>query len=196
MNNDVRERSREILRAEMANAASDFCADHGFSSVTVEDIARGIGISRATFFRYFASKEDAVVTAARLGRHSLTASIAELDIPTGTNALSVVRAALESTVVAARAEPDRVRSRIAMIRQEPALKSRLAADRAEESQALAAALEAMIADPLDARAVAVTAMAATDLAWGLWSADDRSDLGDQLDRAFALVAAVGDVAIG
>ena len=48
----VRKRSREILRAELAEAAADYCVEHGFDTVTVEEIAQGIGISRATYFRY------------------------------------------------------------------------------------------------------------------------------------------------
>ena len=47
-------------RGELEVIALDLFADKGFDATTVDDIAEAAGIGRRTFFRYFASKNDAV----------------------------------------------------------------------------------------------------------------------------------------
>jgi len=62
------EKSRESLtvrrqratRARIATAAAQHVAENGLAGVTVEQIAAAAEVGRATFFRYFSSKEDAV----------------------------------------------------------------------------------------------------------------------------------------
>jgi len=63
-----RQNSRESLtalkqkatRARIAAAAARSVAEKGLAGATVEQIAHAAEIGRATFFRYFSSKEDAV----------------------------------------------------------------------------------------------------------------------------------------
>jgi len=45
-------------RSELEHIALSLFFDKGFESTTVDDIARAAGISRRTFFRYYASKND------------------------------------------------------------------------------------------------------------------------------------------
>lgn len=47
-------------RAELERVALDLFAQRGFDETTVDDIAAAAGIGRRTFFRYYASKNDAV----------------------------------------------------------------------------------------------------------------------------------------
>ena len=47
-------------RAELERVALDLFASRGFDETTVDDIAAAAGIGRRTFFRYYASKNDAV----------------------------------------------------------------------------------------------------------------------------------------
>lgn len=183
------------MRAELAEEAFDFCAAHGFEQVTTDEIAQGIGISRATFFRYFRSKEDAIVTAARSTRIDLGESLLALPPRAGEPALDAVRRALAPTVEAARANPTRIRARHRMITGSPALRARLASDRAEQQRALADALATVIHDRVMATAVATVSMAAIDLGWTLWAAKPEADLGEQVERAFELVTRVGGVAL-
>jgi AcrR family transcriptional regulator len=54
----LRERTRNMVRAELAQAALRLFVEQGFEETTVEQIAAATGLSRRSFHRYFASKED------------------------------------------------------------------------------------------------------------------------------------------
>ncbi|WP_374023596.1 TetR family transcriptional regulator [Mycobacterium sp. HNNTM2301] len=54
------ERKRTAMRQRIAAAAAQLVADRGLAGTTVDRIADEADIGRATFFRYFNSKEDAV----------------------------------------------------------------------------------------------------------------------------------------
>lgn len=47
-------------RAQLERVALDLFSSRGFEETTVDDIAAAAGIGRRTFFRYYASKNDAV----------------------------------------------------------------------------------------------------------------------------------------
>ncbi|MEU6860772.1 TetR family transcriptional regulator [Glycomyces sp. NPDC046736] len=196
MTNKVRDRSREILRAEFADAAATFCAEHGFDEVTVDEIAHGIGVSRATFFRYFASKEEAVVSAARgsaeragafAQRVAQTADAAE----PGTTVWAIMRTAAEPMIDTAETRGDPLRARIRMITDVPSLKGHLASQRRSEQSAVAEVLRGYLGDDRAARALAAAGVAAVDLAWQEWARTPDSNLRPLLDAYFT---ALGDVA--
>jgi len=53
-------RKQKATRARIAAAAAQCVAEKGLAGATIEQIAHAADIGRATFFRYFSSKEDAV----------------------------------------------------------------------------------------------------------------------------------------
>lgn len=53
-------RKRIATRQRISAAAARLAAEHGLAGATVDRIANAADVARATFFRYFSSKEDAV----------------------------------------------------------------------------------------------------------------------------------------
>lgn len=56
----LRERRRAETSAKLTTLARRLTAQHGLAGFTVEEVCEQAGVSRRTFFNYFASKEDAL----------------------------------------------------------------------------------------------------------------------------------------
>lgn len=69
-------RKRQATRERIADCAAHLVTQRGLSGTTVESIAAAAEVGRATFFRYFSTKEDAV--AEGITRHWHDAITAEL----------------------------------------------------------------------------------------------------------------------
>src|SRR5579862_2912074 len=75
----LRERNRARARAEIADAALRLFFDRGFEGVTVDEIVSAAGVSRRTFFRYFETKEDALLADYPELNARLTEALGSLD---------------------------------------------------------------------------------------------------------------------
>lgn len=58
----VREQKRSATQRRIADAAARLAVEQGVAATSVDQIAAAAGVGRATFFRYFESKELAVAT--------------------------------------------------------------------------------------------------------------------------------------
>src|ERR1700761_879632 len=93
---DLRSRTRENVRVQIAEVAFRVFAERGFDAVTATEVAEAAGISRASFFRYFESKEDAVfVVQEELG---VDVAAALGGRPAGEDAWTALRGALDVAV--------------------------------------------------------------------------------------------------
>jgi AcrR family transcriptional regulator len=88
---NLRERNKARARAEIADAALRLFFDRGFEGVTIEEIVSAAGVSRRTFFRYFETKEDALLA----DYPELNARLSKaLDATEPDNAMGAIRAGL------------------------------------------------------------------------------------------------------
>ncbi|MFF7476877.1 TetR family transcriptional regulator [Streptomyces sp. NPDC008092] len=54
----LRERTRQAVRGQIAEAARALCVERGYEAVTIADIADAVGMSQRSVFRYFPAKEE------------------------------------------------------------------------------------------------------------------------------------------
>ena len=186
----VRERARNALRTEIAQAMSRLFAERGFDAVTVEEAAGEVGISRATFFRYFGSKEDAVLAAIEASSIDYAAHLQALPAVADETVLQLLLRTFQSALTHIGEHSETERSRVRMINANVSLRTRMAQRRFAHEEALTPVLAQRIGDPQAARTVTVAALAALDLAWRRWANGDDPTIAAALDRVFAhLIAA-------
>jgi mycofactocin system transcriptional regulator len=181
--------ARADTRARIEQAALDLFRLKGFEQVTIDDVAAAAGIGRRTFFRYFATKADAVW--GDFGAHvaRLERLLAAED--GGRPVLERVCAAYVAVNDYAEADLPVLRERMRLILTEPALLAHSQLRYAEIDRAVAehvARRTGTRADDLLPRLVATTTRAAATTAFEVWLADGRTRLTDDLHAAFAELA--------
>jgi AcrR family transcriptional regulator len=165
--NTLRERKKAATRQSLHEAALRLAMAGGLDSVTVEDIADKVGVSRRTFSNYFANKEDAVLHADRERTRRL------LDLVRGRPVaerpwLALRRAAAELYGELTLPDPEWL-AQLRLLRRHPSLLARQAAEQIEVERELAEVLFARgAADRELARLMAATFLAATRTAGALW----------------------------
>lgn len=88
----LRVRKRAETQARIAHAAATLATERGISETTVDEISAAAGIGRATFFRYFDSKELAIATGlSEVGVHVLSDVLA--GVPAELGPIEAIRAA-------------------------------------------------------------------------------------------------------
>lgn len=178
----LRELKKQQTRAAIQEAALELIERQGYDATTCEQIAGAAGVSPATFFRYFATKDDVVLTD---------------DYDPMILAAISARPAREGPLLAARrgvadafAQLDGeamavIRSRTALLLSVPALRARLneqlSSARVAFAQALAPRMS-MHPDELAVQAFAAACAAALGAAVEHWSAGDR-ELSAVVDEA-------------
>lgn len=181
----VRERARLALRSEIAQAMSNLFAQRGFDEVTVEEAASEVGISRATFFRYFGSKEDAVLAAVEASSIDYAAHLETLPPVADESPWVLMLRAFQSALAHRDEHSEMERSRVRMINTTVSLRTRMAQRRFAHEDALTPVLAARIESPDAARTIVVAALAALDLAWRRWAAGEAPTISHSLDYVFA-----------
>lgn len=180
----------EGTRTRVERAALDLFTLRGFEQVTTDEVADAAGISRRTYFRYFATKADAVWGdfAAHVTRLEALLGVTDPAQPV----LAAVCAAYVEVNDYAAADLPLLRERMLLILTEPALLAHSQLRFAEVDRVVAryvAARSGTAATDLVPRLVAATTRAAATTAFEAWLADERSALGTHLRLAFAELTA-------
>lgn len=185
----LRGRPRERVRAEIAEVAFKVFAERGFDQVTATEVAAAAGISRASFFRYFESKEDAVFVV----QESMGVNVADAlgERPGGEDAWTALRRALDVAVATYQRDPDEALARLRLIRCTPDLRSRQLERLERWREVIGGTLAARLRvrdDDIKVEALVGAALGALDAALTRWSrSDGDDDLVALIDEAFAVI---------
>jgi AcrR family transcriptional regulator len=187
---DLRSRTRENVRVQIAEVAFNVFAERGFDAVTATEVAEAAGISRASFFRYFESKEDAVFVA----QEEMGAKIAArlLERPAGEDAWSALRYSLDPVIATYRESPTHALARLRLIRSTTKLRAHQLERFDQWKQLIGSAMaERLGAHAIDVRTEAMVAAALSSLnaASSRWAASDGADdLIPLIDEAFGAIS--------
>ena len=184
----TRDIARAAVRAELAQVAFDLFRREGFDNVTINDLARAAGVSRSTFLRYFASKEDAALGA--FDAQGDRVADALLARPADEDDWTALRHALDAVIEHYHQDPVSALAMTRLVVDTPALCAWHLEKQHSWRPTLAQALAERSGSPQPAPlALSVKAAAALDclnIAVDHWTASDgQLNLVDLLDEAFA-----------
>src|SRR5262245_38211391 len=134
----LRERNKLRTRQEIADATLRLATERGFENVTVEQIASAAEIAPRTFFRYFDSKEDALL-ADHTDRLALLRQTLR-DRPASEGPLTAVRASIMEVVGDLEDNRELMLAKIRLTESNPALHAQSLEKMGELEQMLAEAL--------------------------------------------------------
>jgi AcrR family transcriptional regulator len=164
----LREVARNAVRDEVMRAAWELFVERGFEATTVEQIAEAAGMSRRTFFRYFAGKDELILDKLlEVGDRVADALTAR---PAGEPAWPALRAALDVVVRAQDEAPEPSRRLGRLLRDEPGTRATMEERRRRWTETLGPLVAERLPDhtATAGRAVAGAALACYDAATDAW----------------------------
>ncbi|MGW2227614.1 TetR/AcrR family transcriptional regulator [Streptomyces formicae] len=177
------ERRKNETRLDIARTAASLFVADGLRATRAEDVARAAGVAPRTFYRYFATKEEAVAPLFAAGAQQWAEAVRRA--PEGLSVPEALRHAVTDALAAedaaAVASLDWVRSLLCMARESAALRAVWAdACHASEETLLALLMERVSAvEPTpELRLAAGVASAAVRVAVESWAAGDAPAGGD------------------
>lgn len=179
---DWREAKKARTRHRLQEQALRLFAERGYEATTVEQIAAAAGVSHMTFFRYFPTKEDVVLSDSY---DPLLVSAIKAR-PRSEHPVTRIRTAVReglTAIYAADREALLARTRLAL--RTPAVRSRLWDNQFATRELLAAALDDGT-PTLRTRVLAAACLATLTTALESWvDTDGAAELPDLIDEAFA-----------
>ena len=189
----LRDHARGAIRYEVMRHAWSLFAEQGFEATTVDQIAAAAGMSRRTFFRYFAGKDELVLARLIEAGDRLVDALRER--PADEPVWRALRAAFDVIVIPQEEQAERSRALHLMLRAEPGLGgSMLERDRRWRellTPLVAARLgpRARTSGPdIRAEAIASSALACLEAAQEMWSTHPASSLAELVDEAMDTMA--------
>ncbi|HEU5130326.1 MAG TPA: TetR family transcriptional regulator [Glycomyces sp.] len=164
---------RERTRSRLGECALDLFEEHGFEATSVAQIARAAGVTEMTFFRYFGTKGQAVLTdpfdpviAEAVGARP----IGEAPL------LRAVRGMRSALGGLSEADLSTTRRRVGVVARTPALRAEAVLQNEETSAAIAGRLVADGAEPFAAAVAVQAVLAALTAALYEWAEDPARSL--------------------
>lgn len=185
----VRERKRRETLRRITEVGVRLFKAQGFDATTIDAIAADAGISRRTFFHYFKSKDDILLSLHKGQGESLAAALGSK--AEGRRPLAALRDAMLDLVGAF--APDDLVAIDRLMRSNPIVQARKQASYLEDEAIVFAALQKHWPHegPAALRLVAMLSIGITREAMERWRADaDRRPLASYVDDYFT---ALGDV---
>ena len=189
MSESLRDRRKRRTAEAIVAAALELFAARGFERTTIDQIAAAADISRRTFFRYFADKEELFFAE---DERLLEVIEATLDAaPGGEPVLELARRATRALAARSTADPERRLARERLIAATPALQvlgqpaglqGRGGGDQAHLVERGAREQEALLVPKL--------AMACFQTAYERWVRDPGRDLPGLVDESFAALGGI------
>jgi AcrR family transcriptional regulator len=188
----LRERKKEHVRTTIQQVALRLFGEQGYEQTTVEQIADAAGVSPATVYRYFLSKEDLVVT----DDYDPVFIAAILERPAGEPLVDSVRAVMTGLAVKYfQRDRELLIARLQLRKRTPALQAAFAEEQERSLELFSALIARHVrrpADDLDVRIACGALVGALQGAFEQWfsqgaqGGEDR--IREVLDRAITRCA--------
>jgi len=187
----LRERKKLRTEHDLQEAALTLAIERGFDNVTIDDIAAAVDVSKTTFYRYFDSKEDALLGNPGEKVERMKAALATR--PRDEPALVALRHVSLSFINSYELDRERTLARGRVIRETPSLRARNLEHQAMWEAVLAEFVATRIGDgpdvELKSRIVAAIVVATLRATIEYWrDHDGTDDLGQLMDLALTMLA--------
>jgi AcrR family transcriptional regulator len=185
MAGSLQARKQELVRNAIYDAAIEIFSTKGFDETTVEEVAQAAGVSRRSFFRYFASKDDLLALSVVNYGQGLVSAVAAC--PASLGPMEVIRETVVSCAKYAASQP-RTRQTVeiavksASARQ--AYQSRLMEVEDALAEAFAARIKNASRDDLKARMYASVTLLVMNLTIGAWFRQEYDDISTSYRQVF------------
>jgi AcrR family transcriptional regulator len=182
---------QDEIRARIATEALRLFLRQGFDETTVDEIASAAGVSRRTYFRYFASKDDTLMGA--LVEVGSEAADAARRAPAHFGPILALRDGLLDVVERYVDDPLRTRALVGLVRDTPRLRATrlgILNDWQQEFAEVVARRRRSSEPVLTDRLLASLAVEAYDLSIDRWVGDESLDLLEVMRETFESVTAL------
>jgi AcrR family transcriptional regulator len=185
-NASLRSRKQQFVRDAIFDAAIEIFARKGFDDTTVEDVARAAGLSSASFFRYFSSKDD--LLAQNVVKYGTALVEAIKACPPSFSAFQIMR---ETVLSIARQKVTQPRARqvidisLRSASAQQAHGSRMIEVEERVAIAFAERIKGLSKDDLETRLLAAMTVSAMNVAIMSWYRGDFPDLSAAVEQVFS-----------
>lgn len=173
-----------LTRRRLQEHALRLFEERGFDKVTVEEVARGVGVSHMTFFRNFPTKESVVLDDPY--DPLIGEAVARQDV--GLSSIDRVRlGVMEAWAAVDQPGDDSTRTRLRLAAGHPPLRARVWENNRRTEEAITAALTSTGVGRLEANVAAGAVLGALTAALFDWAEHDDSTLGECITVALGLL---------